>query len=110
VSRQGGDEFVVLLSEIEHAEDAGRSAEKILLALAAPHDIGERQLDVTASIGISIYPDDGTDAETLIRCADTAMYYAKDKGRNNYQFFNQDMNVRAVGRQFLEGSLRRALE
>ena len=110
VSRQGGDEFVVLLSEIEHAEDAGRSAEKILLALAAPHDIAERQLHVTASIGISIYPDDGPDAETLIRCADTAMYHAKDKGRNNYQFFNQDMNVRAVGRQFLEGNLRRALE
>ena len=110
VSRQGGDEFVVLLSEIEHAEDAGRSAEKILLALAAPHDIGERQLHVTASIGISIYPDDGPDAETLIRCADTAMYHAKDKGRNNYQFFSQDMNVRAVGRQFLEGNLRRALE
>ena len=109
VSRQGGDEFVVLLSEIEHAEDAARSAEKILLALAAPHSIAEKELHITASIGISVYPEDGRDAETLIRCADTAMYHAKNKGRNNYQFFTEDMNVRAVERQFLEGSLRRAL-
>ena len=110
VSRQGGDEFVVLLSEIEHAEDAALSAEKMLLALAAPHSIAENELHITASIGISIYPDDGRDAETLIKCADTAMYHAKGKGRNNYQFFTEDMNVRAVERQFLEGSLRRALK
>jgi len=110
VSRQGGDEFVVLLSEIEHAEDAALSAEKMLLALAAPHSIAERELHISASIGISTYPDDGLDAETLIRCADTAMYHAKDKGRNNYQFFTEDMNLRVVERQFLEGSLRRALK
>ncbi len=110
VSRQGGDEFVVLLSEIERAEDAALSAGKMLLALAAPHSIAGKEFHVTASIGISIYPDDGQDAETLIRSADTAMYHAKNKGRNNYQFFTKDMNVRAVERQFLEGSLRRALE
>jgi diguanylate cyclase (GGDEF)-like protein/PAS domain S-box-containing protein len=110
VSRQGGDEFVILLSEIEHAQDAALSAEKMLLTLAAPHSIAEKELHITASIGISIYPDDGRDADTLIRCADTAMYHAKDKGRNNYQFFTEDMNVRAVERQFLEGSLRRALK
>ena len=110
VSRQGGDEFVVLLSEIGRAEDAALSAEKMLLALAAPHSIAEKELHVTASIGISIFPDDGQDAETLIRCADTAMYHAKDKGRNNYQFFTDDMNVRALERHFLEGSLRRALQ
>ena len=110
VSRQGGDEFVVLLSEMEHAEDAARSAEKMLLALAAPHSIAGKELHVTASIGISVYPDDGRDAETLIKCADTAMYHAKAKGRNNYQFFTEDMNVRAVERQFVEGNLRRALE
>ncbi|HEV8259158.1 MAG TPA: EAL domain-containing protein [Burkholderiales bacterium] len=110
VSRQGGDEFVVLLSEIEHAEDAARSAEKMLLALAAPHSIAGKALHITASIGISVYPDDGRDAETLIKCADTAMYHAKGKGRSNYQFFTEDMNVRAVERQFLEGNLRRALE
>jgi diguanylate cyclase (GGDEF)-like protein/PAS domain S-box-containing protein len=110
ISRQGGDEFVVLLSEIEHAEDAARSAEKMLMALAAPHTIAGKELHITGSIGISIYPDDGRDAETLIRCADTAMYHAKDKGRNNCQFFTQEMNVRAVERQFLETNLRRALE
>jgi diguanylate cyclase (GGDEF)-like protein/PAS domain S-box-containing protein len=110
VSRQGGDEFVILLSEIEHGKDAARSAAKILAALAAPHSIGDKELHITASIGISIYPDDGRDAETLIKCADTAMYHAKDKGRNNYQFFTEDMNVRAVERQYLEGNLRRALE
>jgi diguanylate cyclase (GGDEF)-like protein len=110
VSRQGGDEFVVLLSEIEQAADAALSAEKMLLALSAPHSIADKELHITASIGISIYPDDGQDAQTLIRCADTAMYHAKDKGRNNYQFFTEDMNVRAVERQFLEGSLRRALK
>ncbi len=110
VSRQGGDEFVVLLSEMEHARDAARSADKMLVALAAPHSIAGTELHVTASIGISIYPDDGRDAETLIKCADTAMYHAKDKGRNNYQFFTEDMNVRAVERQFLEGNLRCALD
>jgi diguanylate cyclase (GGDEF)-like protein/PAS domain S-box-containing protein len=110
VSRQGGDEFVVLLSEIEQAADAALSAEKMLLALSAPHSIADKELHITASIGISIYPDDGQDAQTLIRCADTAMYHAKDKGRNNYQFFTEDMNVRAVERQFLESSLRRALK
>ena len=110
VSRQGGDEFVILLSEVEHAEDAARSAEKILLALAAPHSIAGNELHISASIGISVFPDDGQSAETLIKRADTAMYHAKDKGRNNYQFFTDDMNVRAVERQFLEGNLRRALE
>jgi diguanylate cyclase (GGDEF)-like protein/PAS domain S-box-containing protein len=109
VSRQGGDEFVVLLSEIGQAEDASLTAKKMLLALAAPHSIDGKEFHITASIGISIYPDDGRDAETLIRCADTAMYHAKNKGRNNYQFFKKDTNIRAVERQFLEGSLRRAL-
>ncbi|MBC8006755.1 MAG: EAL domain-containing protein [Prolixibacteraceae bacterium] len=110
VSRQGGDEFVVLLSEMQHAEDAARSADKMLRALAEPHIVAGKELHITASIGISVYPDDGKDAETLIKCSDTAMYHAKDKGRNNYQFFTPDMNVRAVERQFLEGNLRRALE
>ncbi|MBC7943948.1 MAG: EAL domain-containing protein [Burkholderiales bacterium] len=110
VSRMGGDEFVVLLSEIGHAEDAAFSAEKMLSALTAPHAIAGHDLHVSSSIGISVYPDDGGDAETLIRNADTAMYAAKEAGRNNSQFFRQDMNIRAVERQSLEGSLRRALE
>lgn len=109
VSRQGGDEFVLVLSEIEHADDAAASAQKILTALMAPHDVAHHDLHVTASIGVSIYPDDGRDAETLIKCADTAMYHAKDSGRNNYQFFKPDMNARAVERQWIEAGLRRAL-
>ncbi|MDP1707898.1 MAG: EAL domain-containing protein [Gammaproteobacteria bacterium] len=110
VSRQGGDEFVILLSKVEHAKDAARSAEKVLAALTAPYDIAQHDLHVTVSIGIGIYPDDGQDAETLLQSADTAMYHAKENGRDNYQFFTQDMNTRAVERQSLEGGLRRALE
>jgi len=98
VSRQGGDEFVILLSEIEHAGDAAVSAQKMLLALAAPHRIAGQALRITASIGISIYPDDGRDAETLIGHADTAMYHAKNKGRNGYQFFRGDTKADARGR------------
>jgi diguanylate cyclase (GGDEF)-like protein/PAS domain S-box-containing protein len=110
VSRQGGDEFVILLSEIAHSEDAATSAAKILLALNAPHSIVGQVLHIDGSIGISIYPEDGQDAETLIKNADTAMYHAKENGRNNFQFFTPDMNLKAVRRQSLEGSLRQALE
>ena len=110
VSRQGGDEFLLLLPTIEHAEDAALSAQKMLMALEPPHTIELHDLHIGISIGISVYPDDGHDAETLIKCADTAMYYAKESGRNNYKFFEQSMNVRAVQRQSIEASLRRAVE
>jgi diguanylate cyclase (GGDEF)-like protein/PAS domain S-box-containing protein len=110
VSRQGGDEFVVLLSEIAHAEDAAVSAKKILTSLALPHLIDEHSLHVTASIGISIYPHAGPDVDTLIRTADTAMYCAKQSGRNNYRFFEPQMNARAVERQSVEAKMRNALE
>ncbi|MHB1231189.1 MAG: putative bifunctional diguanylate cyclase/phosphodiesterase [Burkholderiales bacterium] len=110
VSRQGGDEFVLLLPSIEQAEDAALSAQKILVALALPHRIDWHDLHIGVSIGISIYPNDGQDAETLIKSADIAMYYAKEGGRNNYKFFEQSMNVLAVQRQSVEASLRRALE
>jgi diguanylate cyclase (GGDEF)-like protein/PAS domain S-box-containing protein len=110
VSRQGGDEFVVLLSEVEHAEDVAIAATRMLQAVAAPHSIDQHDLQVNSSIGVSIYPDDGPDAETLIKNADTAMYQAKENGRQSYQFFKPAMNVRAVERQSIEGSLRRALE
>jgi diguanylate cyclase (GGDEF)-like protein/PAS domain S-box-containing protein len=110
VSRQGGDEFVVLLSEVAQADDAAISARRILMMLTAPHSIDGRDLHVTASIGVSVYPDDGLDAETLIKNADTAMYQAKENGRQGYQFFKPTMNVRAVERQSIEESLRRALE
>ncbi len=110
ISRQGGDEFLLLLPTIEQAEDAALSAQKILVALMPPHIIEQHDLHIGVSIGISVYPDDGQDAETLVKCADTAMYYAKESGRNNYKFFEKSMNVRAVQRQSVEASLRRALE
>ena len=110
VSRQGGDEFVVLLSEVEQSEDAAITARRMLQAVAEAHSIDQHDLHVTASIGVSVYPDDGLDAETLIKNADTAMYQAKENGRQSYQFFKPAMNVRAVERQSIEESLRRALE
>jgi len=109
VCRQGGDEFVVLLADVEHAEAAGYSAAKILSVLAEKHCIAGHDLNVTLSIGISLFPGDGEDAETLLKNADAAMYHAKENGRNSFQFFKQDMNDRAVERQSLEGSLRQAL-
>jgi diguanylate cyclase (GGDEF)-like protein/PAS domain S-box-containing protein len=111
VSRQGGDEFVVMLSDVEHnSEDATHAAARMLRAVAEPHAIGQHELHVTTSIGVSVYPDDGQDAGTLIKNADTAMYQAKDHGRQSYQFFKPAMNARAVERQSIEESLRRALE
>ena len=110
VSRQGGDEFVVLLSEMQQSEDAAITARRMLEAVAQPHSIDQHDLQVTTSIGVSVYPDDGMDAETLIKNADTAMYQAKENGRQSFQFFKPAMNVRAVERQSIEEGLRRALE
>jgi len=110
VSRQGGDEFVIILSELEHAQDAAITAEKIRVAITAPFFIDTHQLYLGASIGISLYPEDGQDSETLIKSADTAMYHAKDSGRNNCQFFENEMNERVVRRQSMVGALRNALE
>jgi len=110
ISRQGGDEFAILLSEIATSEDAAKCATHILLSLGEPHSIGGQDLRIVGSIGISVYPEDGEDAETLIKNADTAMYHAKECGRNNFQFFKLEMNLKAVERQSLEGSLRCALE
>jgi diguanylate cyclase (GGDEF)-like protein/PAS domain S-box-containing protein len=110
VSRQGGDEFVILLPEIAHAADAVVSAAKILVELKKTHNIGEHALRVTGSIGISTYPDNGKDAETLVKNADTAMYHAKENGRDTCRFFRPDMSLQAVERQSLEGQLRYAVE
>jgi diguanylate cyclase (GGDEF)-like protein/PAS domain S-box-containing protein len=110
VSRQGGDEFVVLQSELQNVEDAAILARRILEVVAEAHSIDHHDLHVTTSIGISVFPDDGPDAETLIKNADTAMYQAKENGRQSYQFFKPAMNVRAVERQSVEESLRRALQ
>jgi diguanylate cyclase (GGDEF)-like protein/PAS domain S-box-containing protein len=110
VSRQGGDEFVILLSEVAHAQDALVCADKMLEVLRFPHRIGEHDLHVTASIGIVTYPEDGTDGETLVRHADFAMYDAKDNGRDNRQVFKRDLNVRARKRRSVENDLHHALE
>ena len=110
VSRQGGDEFVILLPEIAHPEDVAISGQKILAALRAPHSVNEYALQITASIGLCTYPEDGSNADALIKNADTAMYQAKEHGSDSYQFFERSMNVRAVQRQSLEGSLRHAVE
>jgi diguanylate cyclase (GGDEF)-like protein/PAS domain S-box-containing protein len=110
VSRRGGDEFVILLWEVRQAQDAAATAEKILRALREAHHVDGHELHVTGSIGIVTYPDDGADAETLLKNADFAMYDAKDSGRDTYQFFKTDMNERAIERRMLEGELRHALE
>ncbi|MFM9967314.1 MAG: diguanylate cyclase domain-containing protein [Burkholderiales bacterium] len=87
VCRHGGDEFVVLLSEVSGAADAAASATTLLRTLAEPHDIDGHQLAITTSIGISIYPRDVRDGEALLRCPDSAMYRTKRSGRNGYAFF-----------------------
>ena len=110
VSRQGGDEFAVLLPEAEQWEDAAFIAGRMLESVAQAYSLDGHDLHVTASIGVSLYPEDGPDAETLIKNADTAMYQAKQNGHQSYQFFKPEMNVWAVERQSLEEGLRRALE
>ena len=110
VCRQGGDEFVILLAEIEKPHDAAQIAEKLLAALALPHLVDGHELHVTLSIGISVYPDDSVSSDAVLQNADTAMYHAKSCGRNNYQFFKADMNTRAVRRLAVESNLRRAIQ
>ena len=110
VSRHGGDEFVILLADVEDVQDAVLIAEKLMEAMAKPLLISDHELHITLSIGISLYPDDGKDVETVIRNADTAMYHAKKNGRNKYQVFTPEMNAHAVARQSVEQALHRALE
>jgi EAL domain-containing protein (putative c-di-GMP-specific phosphodiesterase class I) len=101
---------VVLLSEMQRAEDAEVMARRILRSVARSHVIDKRDLHMTTSIGVSVYPDDGLDADTLIKNADTAMYQAKENGRHGFRFFTPSMNARAMERQSIEENLRRALE
>ena len=110
VARLGGDEFIILLTEIRTVEDGARVAQRILDAMAPPFLLHGQEVSVTVSIGISVYPVDGKDVDSLLKNADTAMYHAKEKGRNNYQFYTESMNARALDRLILENDLRKALE
>ncbi|HET7433630.1 MAG TPA: EAL domain-containing protein [Thermoanaerobaculia bacterium] len=109
VARLGGDEFTIILSELRQPEDALGVANKILLAVEQPLVINSMPIEVTASIGIAIYPTDGIDVETLLRNADSAMYRAKESGRNNVQLCTDDMKQMALERLSLETRLRRAI-
>lgn len=110
VARLGGDEFTVLLSEIDSSDDAATVAEKILHEIARPFRLDHTEVVISASIGISAFPNDGSDAATLLKNADTAMYRAKENGRNNFQFYTVEMNTRALERLSLESAMRKALE
>ena len=110
VARLGGDEFIVLMPDIGSIDRVSLLAQRILAVVAEPRVIGGNELHVTPSLGISIFPDDGNDAPTLLRNAETAMYHAKSVGRNNFQFFTSSMNFVVQERMTIENDLRRALE
>ena len=110
VGRLGGDEFLIVVPQLQKPAEAAAVAERVLLQLAAPFAVGGRNFVVSPSIGISLFPDDAEDAEGLIRCADIAMYNAKDAGRNAYRFVTREMGARSRERLDLEAALRRALQ
>lgn len=110
VARFSGDEFIILLNNIKHVDEATQFAKSIPHLLSDPYVHDEQELFVTASIGISFYPQDGMDADTLIKNADTAMYRAKEKGGNTFQLYHPDMNFRSMERLQLEIQLRKAID
>ncbi|MEO6421869.1 MAG: diguanylate cyclase, partial [Candidatus Nitrotoga sp.] len=110
VSRRGGDEFVIILPDLETVDDAAVIAAKLLDAISGLCIIDGNEIKITTSIGISIFPEDGCDGHYLIKYADAAMYHAKKNGRNNYQFFTNEMNQLALERMSIERKLRHALE
>jgi diguanylate cyclase (GGDEF)-like protein len=110
VSRLGGDEFILLLHNISHEQDAAKVAQRILKDISVPFKISDAELFITASIGIALYPSDGTDGEELIKNADIAMYHAKAAMKNNYQYYSNSMNARALESLTLENMLHKALE
>ncbi len=110
IGRMGGDEFVVLIEEFTEAGQVAEVAKKMLETVSRPFVLQSREFEVTASLGISIYPDDGKDAQTLLKNADMAMYLVKQQGKNSFRFYSPQMNVHLVERLSLEDSLRRAIE
>ncbi|WP_019140070.1 bifunctional diguanylate cyclase/phosphodiesterase [Noviherbaspirillum massiliense] len=110
VARIGGDEFLIVLPDIDRSEQAVAVAEKILAAIAKPFALQEHQVHTSISIGISVHPDDGLEPHDLIRYADSALYQAKSQGRNNYQFFTQELNHQIVRGLMIERQLRHAIE
>jgi diguanylate cyclase (GGDEF)-like protein/PAS domain S-box-containing protein len=110
VARLGGDEFVLLLNGLVETDSVSALLDRMLLEIAAPWTTQNGQFDVTCSVGIAMYPDDGNDAQTLLKHADSAMYRAKERGRNNFQFFTRELNAQMTERLELESGLRRALE
>lgn len=110
VARMGGDEFLILLPDLRYPEDAAKVSQKLLELFEQPFRLEQHDLHTTTSIGISIFPDDGRDAPTLMKNADIALYRAKEKGRNTYELFTQAMTVAAIARLNLESGLRRSLE
>jgi diguanylate cyclase (GGDEF)-like protein/PAS domain S-box-containing protein len=109
VARLGGDEFLIMLTQVKDLPDVAVAAERLMDAMTAEFVVEGHSLNVSCSIGVSIFPEHGTDCETLIKNADAAMYGAKDSGRNSFRFFAEDMNAQAVERLSLENSLRLAL-
>jgi len=109
IARQGGDEFLVLLPEIRDEQEVISVTERILGVFSQPLMLDGNEVYMSTSIGISLYPTDGSNLETLVKQADTAMYYAKEQGRNNYQFFTSGLNIKANNRLSTENSLRKAL-
>ena len=109
ISRQGGDEFVILLSNAHDTTEVSRIAQSILDTIAEPFEIGAQVLTTSFSIGISMYPNDGNDFDTLLKNADTALYHAKDNGRDTYHFFANTMNVDVLARMQLHSNLRNAV-
>lgn len=110
ISRQGGDEFIILLNDVRDSEAVARVADKINQCMAAPVVLDKHVLNTTFSIGIALYPNDGLDFDSLLQKADTAMYHAKESGRNGHRFFTEEMNQQVVEHMTLETQLRKALE
>jgi diguanylate cyclase (GGDEF)-like protein/PAS domain S-box-containing protein len=108
-ARLGGDEFVIVQADPNHDPDFGIMGQRILETLGQPFQIGTREFFTTASVGVAIYPNDGDNPQTLLKSADTAMYVAKSRGRNNVQFFSDDMNAATMAKTNLESRLRQAL-